>query len=689
MPPSPSLHRHLICLEAHDVSRIQAAQWCAALPADARVVWVGGRLPVAVEHVPLPQADSLLGRDLDALVFDAVDGLSADALGAASGAVRGGGVLLLILPASEGAPASLFLHRLRQQLHCADVPIMGPDAALPSWPVPKARSPHVPAEDPCLTEDQRDAVQALQTLTAGRTPTALVVMADRGRGKTAALGIAAARLMMASRPSGDGVHIGVTAPRLSALGPLFEQAVRLLPDAVERGPGWLRLGSSTLQYFPPDSIPEPVPGLMLVDEAAGIPVQWLNQWLEACLAAGCPMAFTGTVHGYEGGGRGFAVRFLRILAQRVPDTRHLHLETPARWAADDPLEALMARCLLLDAQAVPDASMAGARPEACGLKPWSRERLAGDEVLLREIFGLLTLAHYRTRPSDLQRMLDDPGLRVVTWVYQGRVAAVALVADEGELDAGLCRAVWQGERRPQGHFLPVSLMLYGGMPPEGGRLRYRRVVRIAVHPAAQGRGLGRALVQCLVEKAREDGIDLVGAGFGGTTSLLRFWSGQGFMPVRVGVKPEVSSGGWAVTVLQALTAEGQGMLDQVQAEFGRALPLLLSDPLRTMAPDLAASLFHGLDIPPLSREDRRVFAAFAHGRRVHEACLPALRAGVIRGLAGAAAPLEGAGTVERDALVMRVVQQRPWEEVARYLGVSGRKPVIAVLRRAVACLPVG
>ncbi|WP_412851908.1 tRNA(Met) cytidine acetyltransferase TmcA [Ectothiorhodospira shaposhnikovii] len=685
MPPTFILHRRLICLEALEVSgNVKVAQWCADLPAGSRVAWVGGAPPVAVEHVPLSRADSLLGRDLDALVFDAAAGLSADALGAASGALRGGGVLLLILPAAKNPPDSLFLHRFRQQLQRAAVPFLGPDTAVSSWPVPRDRPPPDPTGDPCLTEDQRDAVQAVRDLAEGRAAPVLVITADRGRGKTAALGIAAARLMTASRPDGDGIHIGVTAPRLSALGPLFEQARGLLPPVAVHEPGRLRLGASTLQYVPPDGVPDPVPDLMLVDEAAGIPMQWLDQWLTACLAARRPIAFTGTIHGYEGGGRGFAVRFRRTLARRVPDTRYLHLETPVRWAVDDPLEALMARGLMLDAEAAEDASMTDARPVTCERKAFSRGRLAGDEALLGDIFGLLSLAHYRTRPSDLQRMLDDPALKVVGLMHRGRVAAVALLADEGELVAGLCRSVWAGERRPQGHFLPVSLMLYGDMPPSGGMLRYRRVVRIAVHPAAQGRGLGTALLQALVEEAREAGIDLIGAGFGGTDPLLRFWTGQGFCPVRVGVKPEVSSGGWAVTVLQALTTEGQGVLDPVRAGFGRTLPMLLSDPLRGMAPDLAAGLFQGLKLPPLSGEDRRVIAAFARGRRVYEACLPALHAGVIRGLAASTKSLE---EDHRDALVMRVIQQRPWETVARHLGVSGRKPVITVLRRAVAGLP--
>ncbi|MFP4683451.1 MAG: GNAT family N-acetyltransferase [Ectothiorhodospira sp.] len=621
---------------------------------------------------PPAQADTLLGRTLDALVFDASEGVAPDALGAAAGALRGGGVLLLILPAV--CLDSPFGRRMRRILEAA-LPCPAEEDSLPL--------PRIPPEDPhpdragCLGADQRRAVAALERLARGRAGRPLVITADRGRGKSAALGIAAGRLL--AHPRGEAsapLHIVVTAPRLAAVAPVLERArAACTPGARERedisvtGPG------GRLDYLPPEAACGVAADLVLVDEAGGIPVHWL----ERLLVAHGRVAFTTTLHGYEGTGQGFATRFQDTLRRRAPGTRSLHLEQPVRWASGDPLEALLDRLLLLGTRAGMEA-MPGDTPKV-HLERLSPERLAGEEALLEAVFGLLVLAHYRTRPSDLQRLLDDPAMEVTVLWAGGEVAAVALVAREGELDPALCAQVWAGRRRPGGHFLPVGLILHGGLPPGAGRLCYHRVVRIAVHPGLRRRGLGARLLAAVVDRARERGADAVGAGFGATGGVLAFWQGQGFAPVRVGVKPEVSSGGWGVTVLRPLTAAGEELATAAGQRFARALGPLLADPLRGMEPALAAGLWRGAAVVPPDPEQARALAGFAHDRRPFETSLPELAVAVPWGLSdpARAALLEPA---QRDALVMRVLQHRDWDTVARHAGVHGRRGVIRLLRRA-------
>ena len=66
------------------------------------------------------------------------------------------------------------------------------------------------------------------------------------------------------------------------------------------------------------------------------------------------------------------------------------------------------------------------------------------------------------------------------------------------------------------------------------RLRYARIIRIVVHPAVQGRGLGRRILDAILADAWTQGLDLVGASFGATQELLRFWERCGFPPAHLG-----------------------------------------------------------------------------------------------------------------------------------------------------------
>jgi len=193
--------------------------------------------------------------------------------------------------------------------------------------------------------------------------------------------------------------------------------------------------------------------LLLVDEAATLPVPML-----AALVARWPrMALATTVHGYEGTGRGFDLRFRAILDRDHPGWQQVELTTPIRWAPDDPLEALMNRLLCLDAD-LPEP-VAGDREAV--YEPIDRERLLADEVLLSGIMGLLVSAHYQTSPDDLRQLMDDPDTELHVLMVDGQPAAVAWVLHEGRLDEALAREVWLGRRRPRGCLMAQFLAFQG------------------------------------------------------------------------------------------------------------------------------------------------------------------------------------------------------------------------------------
>lgn len=691
-------HRRLLVLAGE-------ADWCRRAATDVlhalaspAVLWISAHAPDQALAFPAGQARQALGREWQALVFDAHDGFDPDALGAVGGTVVGGGVLLLLTPPLAHwpdypdpetariapalfAPAAVgrrFLHRFVRLLAVAEgIAVVAQDGPLP--PLPPASEPlAAPAPQgagDCLSDDQARAVAAVMRVATGRRRRPVVLSADRGRGKSAAFGIAAARLLRA------GISpILVTAPRLEAVAPVFAQAGRLLPRAAA-GKGALHWGGARLEFCPPDQLLRRAGSarLVLVDEAAAIPAPVLQGLLERYAR----LAFATTVHGYEGTGRGFATRFKQVLDARTPLWKALALKAPVRWAADDPVERFLFRALLLDAVPAPAAAVAAARPEHCALELLDRDALAADEALLRELFGLLVQAHYRTRPYDLRYLLDGPNIRVYAARCRGHVVATALVATEGGFDAAAARAIWANRSRPHGHLLPETLAAHLGLQA-APLLRADRIMRIAVHPAVQGRGIGTALAQRVAAAARRAGRDYLGSSFGATAELMAFWERLGCRPVRVSHKRGAASGAHAVVVMRALSDAGCALYRDARRRYLDNLPLQLADPLRDLDPALAAACLRrerGEWVPPaLSAGDWCEVAAAAAGRRLLEAC-PApvqhLAAAALADPAGVA--LDGAA---QRAALLKLIQHRPWAEVAAALALPGRAQVTALLRQA-------
>jgi len=683
------------------------ARWCreaaqAALQGGGlgQVLWIGARAPAGVRSLKGARAHRVLGQELDGVVFDAHSGFDPEAFGAAVGTVRGGGLLLVLTPPLQDWPrfpdpehariavhphgpeavSGRFLARLARVFRAAEgMTLIEQGRPLPGPPrrpsAGEVREAVTPDDGECRTEDQRRAVQAIERVAKGHRRRPLVLTSDRGRGKSAALGIAAARLLRA----GLG-RIVVTAPSLEAAEPVFRHAARLLSGA-HASRGALHLDGRRMVFAPPDTLCATDEGadLVLVDEAAAIP----TPLLERLLRRHARIVFATTVHGYEGSGRGFALRFQQVLERRTPQWRAQRLETPIRWAPHDPVEGTAFRALLLDALPAPEGAVAGADPGSCLVQHLDRDALAEDEATLSALFGLLVLAHYRTRPGDLRQLLDGPNVSVFAMRHAGHVVACALVAREGDFDAPTAAAIWAGRRRPRGHLIPQSLATHGGLE-QAARLSCARIMRIAVHPALQGHGLGTRLVQAIAGRSRAEGVDYLGASFGGTVELLRFWARSGLVPVRVGVTRGAASGTHSVMVLRALSARGEALCAEARERFLDHLPLGLSDPLRDLDPGLAARLLHR-EVPPrpvrLDARDWRDLVAFGFGLRGYEVSLVPIWRLVCAVLADPGA----SRLLDEQALALvigKVLQRRPWQEVSRELDLPGRAQVVEALRQA-------
>ncbi|MGO1394318.1 MAG: tRNA(Met) cytidine acetyltransferase TmcA [Halomonas sp.] len=604
----------------------QALPWQAPL-------WVGD------EHLSPRKARTRLGAEHQLVVLDTHDtGFDPEALGALAGTITAGGLLILLTPQPWGeAPdpdyarftdhpwhwpdlSCHYLSRLARQLQTSAQVVRwraGQPLHLPRLSSRKADNAASDDRE-CLTVDQALAVKQLVGLKRRRP---LVMTADRGRGKSAALGIACARLLTHKTS-----RVILTAPRLSAVDSVFERVAALCPQGRRVAPGHFVLAQgSELIFLPPDGLTEQIKAqqqggdgsYLMVDEAAAIPAALLAQWLTAFPR----IAFATTVHGYEGSGRGFALRFRDSLEQLTPQWKALELKAPIRWGNSDPLEAVVNQLLLLKAP-LPTAQQESSE---VATRLIDRAWLAHHDCTLEKLFGLLVQSHYRTSPNDLRQLLDGPGtaLRIIEQASEPQ--AVLVTREEGGFDPALADHVARGERRPQGHLLAQSLATHAGCR-EALTARWRRVVRIATHPERRRRGLAKMLLHDDMAAATQQGVALYGATFGAEAALLRFWLAQGFTPVRLGVTRETATGEFAVMVARALNTQGERVLADLDERFQAALPGLLAFELKTLPASVVALLLSQLPSAPLNAREWQDIGDVATAHRDPALARPALQA---------------------------------------------------------------
>jgi tRNA(Met) cytidine acetyltransferase len=462
----------------------------------------------------------------------------------------------------------------------------------------------------------------------------------------------------------------VTAPGYRNAAEVFERAAGLLDasDALEAREARTVTATTggSVRFVEPDAAASIDADALVVDEAAALPVRRLESFLEGER----PVAFTTTVHGYEGAGRGFDVRFRDRLAGSGRSVFDVTMSTPIRYAPGDPVEVWAFRALLLDARPPVDPLVEDATPVECEYVSLSTDELLDDENLLREAFGLLVLAHYRTEPDDLARLLDAPNVAVRTLLYDEHVVSVCLLAREGGLPADRRRRMYEGSR-VRGNMLPDVLTSQLRDEAAGDPVG-ARVLRIATHHAARSRGLGSRLLE---EVEREFGdspwvgepIDYLGVGYGATPELLRFWRHNGFGTVHLSTTRNDRSGEHSALMTKPLTPAGEAFHDRSAGFFVRRIPSVLADALRNADPDVVrGTLAAASGSVPVSFTDRewRVVAAAAFGPGFYDGCPRPFRRLALRAL------VEGSG-LDADAerlLVAKALQARRWEPVAEELG---------------------
>jgi tRNA(Met) cytidine acetyltransferase len=681
MPDIKTLHRQLIVISDTSADCIQIAK---DFTANMQVLWLSKQKIENQKTLAMSKATTLLGQEFQAIVFnvhnDTNDKIAfdANAFGAVIGTIIGGGYLLLLVPDSaQWVDKSRFIQRLLRLLRQFSIPFYNKNNLPPRTLI----APSSPQQSPLLIKEQQIVFNAMLQVMHGHRRRPLVLTSDRGRGKSTLLGKLAAHLLRQGRQ-----NIIITAPSRKIAETLFNAAASALED-LSNGIDLLE----GLHFLSPDELHQQKPSadLVLVDEAASIPLPMLGDFVKQYSR----LIFATTEHGYEGSGRGFAIRFRTMLNKLCPQWKSAYLEQPFRWQANDPLEKFGFAMLLLDADIANLRAIAFPVNKqqllsATHIERISQHQLLDNEVLLREIFALLLSAHYQTRPSDLVRLLDDNNYQIFILRYKTHLLAMALIAQEGGFSKTLAEEIYNGNRRPQGHLIPQLLATHAGIK-EAPCYYGDRIMRIAVHPELQGRGLGSHLLDYLVNYSmQQNKVDYIATSFGATPELVSFWHKADFNSIQISMKRDASSGTHSIVMLYPFSQPVRYLFARAYNDFKISLPLLLADPLRDLEAPLVATLYTQLvqqnKQKQLELDDNEQYAlyGFAYQQRGYESSIA-----VIYKLTQYALSHYDQTTrltpQELQIIIAKVLQKQNWHSLVKSTNVNGKKQAINLLRQAV------
>jgi len=652
-----------------------------------------GNIGRKVEPTVLDFDDSeeAMGGTWDVLLADFSVQMRANDIGRLVGTIKGGGLVLFAIPSlkvwlntltlfqkklvsppfTERDVKQVFKRRFISKLR--DRPgvwfidmdsgiVEGVPRDIPPRFMPRARGKG-PVRSLALTDDQIEVIDLISELVDAKGKNAVVIVADRGRGKSAALGLSLARLVALNLWR----KIVVTAPTMRGAKTLFHflklglraQGLRFREILRDDITVKISSGRCSVVYMSPVRAAEARSRVKIVDEAASIPTYVLFSILRTSKLA----IFSTTVHGYEGAGRSFSLRFLeRLRKMRGLNLTEIRMKIPIRYPEGDPVEKWLYDFLLLDAEPA-DAREDEIKREGLEFSRLDVEKVS--EETLRQFYGIYVLAHYRNRPNDLALLLDAPHHTAWALTHENKVLVSVQLAEEGKLLPTMIEEMIAGWE-PPGHMIPNRMVLHYGFK-DFARLWGWRIVRIATHPSLQGKGLGSLVLRELERKAVERGMDWIGAGFGASPKLLNFWLKNGFVPIHISPSRNPTSGEFSVFVLKPLNEETERMVEGMSFEFKNRLLGSLHDVYFSLSPSVARLLLTQGAFKTklrLSMSQRRRLKGYLQGTHTYEMTADAVRS-LLHHYFFRGWDIRPLKPWEEDLVVAKTLQGRGWDVIRR------------------------
>ncbi|XP_076179144.1 RNA cytidine acetyltransferase l(1)G0020 [Ptiloglossa arizonensis] len=391
----------------------------------------------------------------------------------------------------------------------------------------------------CKTIDQAKALlKFIECISEKTLRSTVSLTAARGRGKSAALGLA-----IAGAVTFNYSNIYISSPSPENLNTLFEFVFKGF-DALgyqehldyglvqstnpEFNKATVRVNvfrnhRQTIQYIhPTDAHKLNQAELLVIDEAAAIPLPYVKAMLGPYL-----IFLASTINGYEGTGRSLSLKLLQQLrSQSVNSNSHekhdkqqtektvigrqlheLTLDESIRYNPGDSVEQWL--CDLLCLNASTNMLLTGCPPpDMCQLYYINRDTLfsyhKASELFLQRLVALYVASHYKNSPNDLQMMSDAPAHHLFCLLGPidpnkktlPEILVVIQICLEGEVSKNTINNGLVRGHRAAGDLIPWTIAQQY-QDQDFPALAGARIIRIATHPDYHGMGYGTRALELL------------------------------------------------------------------------------------------------------------------------------------------------------------------------------------------------
>jgi tRNA(Met) cytidine acetyltransferase len=609
------------------------------------------------EAVPFAKVETILGCEHKIVAVDLFAGINADVVCIAAGLVKRGGLLVLLSPGVAHWPEIKDQYGIWQDQQVAkDFEFVryffasidnDRNACIRASQVSGLQQPANP-EDLIQTEfingktsEQKGVLDQISHWLSKGSESIALLTADRGRGKSACLGFA-----IKEATDTMGLSVLVTAYSRQSASVVFRYC-------------------DSPRFIAPDRLIESqiCADLLVIDEAAMLPYSMLSR---LCGRFKKVLMAT-TTGGYEGTGQGFLLRF--VARFREDQLRHLKLHQPVRWAENDCLENWINNTFLLK----PSHNSCTIADELDGFEIEMVDRRDISQV--KNTYALMTAAHYRTRPSDLRALMENPHLIPMVATQRNRLVGMLAANCEGGLEPDLCHQVFLGNRRPKGHLLAQMLTAQAGLR-DFACFKGLRIQRVAVDEVNRRRGVGRQLIQSVEAYARQHQFDYMGACFALDSDSAGFWQNCGFRLVHIAHGQGKSTGNHTVAVVSIINPDLEMAMRKLEHKIISSLLLMLVQSLKYMLASDVIALLRFIDYQYDWQDiEEDEIHAFAKGNKGFDLCFPSLQRFVMQKISQSPAQQNF-----HCWLVEKVIQNRAWDELTAEPNLTGKKAMQKKIR---------